>query len=130
MQPLGKQHAATKDRFGTKRAFLSRLNRRYFLGDTVMKRPLLVASALGIAVLACALTYQATGQQQIPPLTKQPLGPKAPVRVAPGAVRPDVVEEAQAPARKGAERIETTKSEHDLTAAKSSDQPAPISRRL
>ena len=91
-----------------------------------MNRLFIASGIVSISALAGTMAFQAIGQP--PNLPTRPA--TAPARPAAKVVQRDAVEEAQAPARKGAERIESSKNEHDVLIATNSDQPAPISRRL
>jgi cytochrome c peroxidase len=85
-----------------------------------MKRLHFISCVAGGVLLAGGVVFHAIGQQE---------GPTGRIVTRPPP-RPDAVEDAQAPARKGAPRIETQKSEHDLMIASSGSAPAPLSRAL
>lgn len=86
-----------------------------------MKKLFVTTALLGAVLLSGGVAYRAIGQQE---------GVKGGINGRPPSRPADAIEDAQAPARKGVARIETRKSEHDLTVIANSSQPAPISRAL
>jgi cytochrome c peroxidase len=89
-----------------------------------MHKTYLVSGLLGL-LIGGGFFFHAVGQQVIPPKRVAPRVEGARVE----AQRPDAVEEAQAPARKGGQRKEQVKNEHDLAIA-GAEGPVPSSRAL
>jgi cytochrome c peroxidase len=85
-----------------------------------MHKTYIISSLLGLVALVGGLSLHAIGQQAAPPRRANPPA---------SATRPDAVEEAQAPARKGGQRPEQLKNEHDL-AIGAGNPPPPSSRAL
>lgn len=101
-----------------------------------MHKAFLGSALIGGGLLAGALAFNAIGQQNAPRPNPPPARAGQPAQnLAIPAVRvdgklPDAITDAQSPARSGADRIESKKSEHDLTVATNIGQPAPMSRAL